>query len=41
MIADIGMGLAELDERFARLAADGDERAATITKALSRMRGRA
>ena len=30
MIADIGMGVATLDERFAQLAADGDQRAASI-----------
>lgn len=39
MIADIGMGVATLDERFAQLAADGDARAVTISNALNRMRG--
>lgn len=38
MIADIGMGVATLDERFAQLAADGDTRAASIINALNRMR---
>jgi hypothetical protein len=38
MIADIGMGVATLDERFAQLATDGDSRAITITNALNRMR---
>ena len=38
MIADIGMGVATLDERFAQLAADGDSRAATIINSLNRMR---
>ena len=38
MIADIGMGVATLDERFAQLAADGDTRATSITNALNRMR---
>ena len=38
MIADIGMGVATLDERFAQLAADGDSRAATMINALNRMR---
>jgi hypothetical protein len=38
MIADIGMGVATLDERFAQMAADGDSRAATIVNALNRMR---
>ena len=38
MIADIGMGVATLDERFAQLAADGDARAITITSALNRVR---
>jgi len=38
MIADIGMGVATLDERFAQLATDGDHRAASITNALNRMR---
>ncbi len=39
MIADIGMGVATLDERFAQLATDGDQRAVSITNALNRMRG--
>jgi hypothetical protein len=38
MIADIGMGVATLDERFGQLASDGDQRAATIINALNRMR---
>jgi len=38
MIADIGMGVATLDERFAQMAADGDSRAAAIVNALNRMR---
>ena len=38
MIADIGMGVATLDERFAQLAMDGDHRAASITGALNRIR---
>ena len=38
MLADIGMGVATLDERFAQLAADGDARAGTISNALNRMR---
>ena len=38
MIADIGMGVATLDERFAQLAADGDTRATSVTNALNRMR---
>jgi hypothetical protein len=38
MIADIGMGVATLDERFAQLAADGDHRATSMTNALSRLR---
>ena len=38
MIADIGMGVAALDERFAALASDGDARAVAITEALHRMR---
>ena len=38
IIADIGMGVATLDERFAQLASDGDQRALTISNALSRMR---
>jgi len=38
MIADIGMGVATLDERFAKLAADGDSRAASIINSLNRMR---
>ena len=39
MVADIGMGVATLDERFAQLAADGDIRATAMLSALSRMRG--
>ena len=39
MIADIGMGVATLDERFAQLATDGDHRAVSIINALNRMRG--
>jgi hypothetical protein len=39
MIADIGMGVATLDERFAQLAEDGDHRAVSIINALNRMRG--
>ncbi len=38
MIADIGMGVTSLDERFAQMAADGDSRATSITSALNRMR---
>ena len=38
MIADIGMGVATLDERFAQLASDGDTRALSIINALNRMR---
>ena len=38
MIADIGMGVATLDERFAQLATDGDHRAVSIVNALNRMR---
>jgi hypothetical protein len=38
MVADIGMGVATLDERFAQLAADGDMRATSMLNALSRMR---
>ncbi len=38
MVADIGMGVATLDERFAQLAADGDVRATAMLNALSRMR---
>ena len=38
MIADIGMGVATLDERFAQLAESGDHRAASITNSLNRMR---
>jgi hypothetical protein len=38
MIADIGMGVAALDERFAQLAADGDHRATSMTNAISRLR---
>ena len=38
MIADIGMGVATLDERFAQMAADGDTRATSVTNALNRMR---
>jgi hypothetical protein len=38
MIADIGMGVATLDERFAQLAADGDHRATSMTNALNRLR---
>lgn len=39
MIAGIGGGLAALDERFAALALDGDNRAAAISDALTRVRG--
>lgn len=38
MVADIGMGVASLDERFTQLASDGDAKAAAITNSLSRMR---
>ncbi|HVL30527.1 MAG TPA: hypothetical protein VM326_07425, partial [Sphingomicrobium sp.] len=38
MVADIGMGVATLDGRFAQLAAEGDMRAAAMLGALSRMR---
>lgn len=38
MVADIGMGVATLDERFGQLAADGDARATSMLNALSRMR---
>ena len=38
MVADIGMGVATLDERFAQMASDGETRAATIVNALNRMR---
>ena len=38
MIADIGMGVAALDERFAQMASDGDTRASSIINALNRMR---
>ena len=38
MIADIGMGVATLDERFAQLASDGDHRAASMVNSLSRLR---
>jgi hypothetical protein len=38
MIADIGMGVATLDESFAQLAADGDLRATAMLNALNRMR---
>jgi hypothetical protein len=38
MIADIGMGVATLDERFVQLANDGDTRAASVINALNRMR---
>ena len=38
MVADIGMGVATLDERFAQLAADGDTRASAMLNALGRMR---
>ena len=39
MIAGIGGGLAALDERFAALALDGDNRAAAISGSLTRVRG--
>ncbi len=39
MIAGIGGGLSALDERFALLAADGDNRAAAISAALVRVQG--
>jgi methyl-accepting chemotaxis protein len=38
VIADIGMGVASLDERFAQMAADGDARAGTISSSLNRLR---
>ena len=38
MVAEIGMGVATLDERFLQLANDGDARAASVTSALNRMR---
>ena len=38
MVADIGMGVAALDERFAQLASDGESRASAIINALNRMR---
>ena len=38
MIADIGIGVATLDQSFAQLAADGDTRAASIINFLNRMR---
>ena len=38
MVADIGMGVATLDERFVQLAESGDSRATMITNALNRMR---
>ena len=38
MIADLDLGLAALDERFALLAVDGDARAAAMSGALGRMR---
>ncbi|MCY7281283.1 MAG: hypothetical protein LH610_10395, partial [Sphingomonas bacterium] len=38
MIAGIGGGLAALDERFAALALDGDDRAASISNSLTRVR---
>jgi hypothetical protein len=38
MVADIGMGVATLDEQFAQMANDGEARAATIVNALNRMR---
>ena len=38
MIADIDMGVATLDEKFAALAADGDTRAASVMGALGRIR---
>ena len=39
MIAGIDGGLAALDERFAALALDGDNRAASISTSLTRVRG--
>ena len=38
IIAEIGTGVATLDERFAQLAMDGDARAQVISNALNRMR---
>ncbi len=38
MLADIGMGLASLDEKFATLASEGDSRASSLSAALSRIR---
>src|SRR3990170_2385568 len=38
MIADLDIGLAALDQRFADLASDGDERAAAMMGALARTR---
>jgi hypothetical protein len=39
MIAGIGGGLAALDERFAALSLDGDQRAMVISESLARVRG--
>ncbi|MCL6682397.1 hypothetical protein [Sphingomonas alba] len=38
MVADIGMGVATLDEQFVQMAANGETRAASIVNALNRMR---
>jgi hypothetical protein len=38
MVADIGMGVSTLDERFAQMASDGETRATVIVNALNRMR---